>query len=476
MSFDQHTSSATVRVLAFAALISLAGCAEFQSGASNPQRQPAAASSQAPTHTGINDVGHRFRIDAAKLPKPGEGPVVENAPLVVKREGRGLNVPSGFTATLFADGLKHPRRLLVLPNGDVILAEQEPGYLTLLRDADGDGKAEFIERHAAGFTKPYGLAWREGEILVADQVGIWAVPHKLGDVRGGHGEQKSIDEVPLEERKPNPNAYGQKLITSRDVFGIAKGHGNRDLEIGPDGRLYVGVGSSGNIGEEPEVKATIQVFSKDGKDQRAFCSGVRNATDLAFNRSSGKLWAIVQERDGLGDGLVPDYLIEVKEGGFYGWPYSYIGSNPQPGFAEKAPEKVRSAITPDLLFESHVSAMGLVFYDAEMFPAEFRGGAFVALKGSWNRSNPIGYTVVRVPFANGRPTGEYENFVTGFRVGGDQRAEVWGRPAAIAVAKDGALLIADDTGGTIWRVSYGTQEPRSAEAETKGHSEGDMAK
>jgi glucose/arabinose dehydrogenase len=412
-------------------------------------------------------LGQRIEITADNLPQPNADAAVSNAPLIVPRDGRMPMVPEGFTVTLFAEKLEHPRRLLVLPNGDVIVAEQKPGHLTLLRDADGDGTAEWIQRHAEGFSGPYGLAWRDGTILVADQVGIWAVPHKLGEVRGTHGEPQPISQVPPEKRKPDPNAYAQELITGRDVFGIAKGHANRDLEIAPDGRLFVGVGSSGNIGVEPEPKATIQVFSSVGRDQQTYASGMRNPTDLAFHPQTGELWAIVQERDGMGDGLVPEFLTQVKQGAFYGWPYSYIGSNPQPGFADRAPDKVRSAVVPDVLIESHSSVMGLVFYNHEMFPEEYRGDAFVALKGSWNRSVPTGYKVVRVKFQGARPEtpAAYENFVTGFWVGGEQRAEVWGRPAALAVAKDGALLIADDTGGTIWRIAHG--EPARTAAATQ---------
>jgi glucose/arabinose dehydrogenase len=166
------------------------------------------------------------------------------------------------------------------------------------------------------------------------------------------------------------------------------------------------------------------------------------------------LWAVVQERDGLGDNLPSDYLIRVQQGGFYGWPYAYIGKHPQPGFAQLAPDKVEATITPDLLFQAHSSLLDLVFYEGDQFPAEYKGSLFVALKGSWNRSIPTGYKVVRVPFKEGRPEGWYENFATGFWASGEQRAEVWGRPAALAVAKDGSLLVADDTGGTIWRISY----------------------
>jgi glucose/arabinose dehydrogenase len=245
------------------------------------------------------------------------------------------------------------------------------------------------------------------------------------------------------------------MLTQKGVFGVVQGHQNRHLAVDPKtGALFVGVGSSGNIGVEPEPKATIQRFDKDGGNQTTYASGTRNATALAFNPDTGDLYAVVQERDGLGDNLPSDYLIRVQQGGFYGWPYAYIGKHPQPGFAKRAPEKVKATITPDLLFQAHSSALDIVFYTAEQFPKEYRGGAFVALKGSWNRSEPTGYKVVYIPFQDGRPAGYYENFLTGFWSSGERRAEVWGRPAALAVAKDGSLLVADDTGGTIWRVTY----------------------
>jgi glucose/arabinose dehydrogenase len=197
-------------------------------------------------------------------------------------------------------------------------------------------------------------------------------------------------------------------------------------------------------------------------NQRTVASGMRNPIGIAFHPDTGELWAVVQERDGLGNRLVPDYFTHVEKGGFYGWPYSYIGQNPQPGFAERTPERVKQAIVPDLLFEAHSSAMDFVFYTGKQFPEEYRGDAFVALKGSWNRADPTGYKVVRVKFDAGKPVGWYENFVTGFWAAGEKRAEVWGRPADVALAKDGSLLIADDTGGTIWRVSY-KGEPQSAQ-------------
>jgi glucose/arabinose dehydrogenase len=402
-----------------------------------------------------HEIGRRYQVDPGNLPPPKSGSIVTNRPLTLPYTEQVPQVPPGFSATPFATGLANPRRLLVLPNGDVLVAEQNVGYITLLRGVDGTGHAMWIERHVEDLNKPYGLAWRDDHVLVADQDGIWQVPHQIGALRAGRSQNQRVDQVPPEERKPVPGAYGAQMITKKGVFGIVQGHQNRHLAVDPKtGALFVGVGSSGNLGVEPEPKATIQRFDADGSNQTTFAAGTRNPTALAFYPQTGELWAVVQERDGLGDHLPSDYLIRVREGGFYGWPYAYIGKHPQPGFGNRAPDKVEATITPDLLFEAHSSVLDLVFYDGVQFPPEFKGHAFVALKGSWNRSDPTGYKVVRVPFKDGKPEGYYENFMVGFWASGERRAEVWGRPAALVVMKDGSLLVADDTGGTIWRVSY----------------------
>jgi glucose/arabinose dehydrogenase len=404
-------------------------------------------------------LGKRFSISPEALPKPNPAQAVSNAPVIVERGGRQPKVPEGFAVSLFAENLKHPRHLLVLPNGDVLLAEQEANHVLLLRDADGDGRAEFVQLFASGFKEPYGLAYRNGEVLVADHDGIWTVKYRESEVRADPGyKPKPAAEVPEGDREPKRPMDHQPL-TAKGVFGGPGGHSTRSLAIDPkDGTLYVGVGSTGNIGEEPLPRASIQAFNADGSNQRTFASGMRNPIGIKIHPDTGELWAVVQERDGLGDDLVPDYLTRVQQGGFYGWPYAYIGQNAQPGFAERAPEKVRQTLVPDLLIQAHSSAMNFAFYTGEQFPEEYRGNAFVALKGSWNRSEPTGYKVVRVKFENGKPAGWYEDFITGFWVGGEKKAEVWGRPVDVAVGKDGSLLIADDTGTTIWRVSYQGKE------------------
>jgi glucose/arabinose dehydrogenase len=422
---------------------------------------PAKAASDNPAALPDQEIGRSFTINADELPPPKTGPIASSRSMTLPYTGQVPRVPEGFTATAFATGLEHPRRLLVLPNGDVLVAEQKVGYVTLLRDEDGDGKADWHERHIEGLNGPYGLAYRDGKVLVADQDGIWEVPHRVGALRPGAGpsEAKAAD-VPPEQRKPSPSLVGEKMLTKKGVFGIVMGHANRHLAIDPKtGGLFVGVGSSGNIGVEPEVKASIQRFDANGTIQTTYASGMRNATALAFNPDTGDLYAVVQERDGLGDNLVPDYFTRVQQGGFYGWPYSYIGHHPQPGFAQLRPDKVKAALVPDVLFQAHSSALDVLFYTGSQFPAEYKGDAFVALKGSWNRSDPTGYKVVRIPFKDGKPKGSYQNFMTGFWTSGLNRAEVWGRPAALAVAKDGSLLVADDTGGTIWRIAYTGAKP-----------------
>jgi glucose/arabinose dehydrogenase len=284
-----------------------------------------------------HEIGRRFRIDPAELPAPKTSAIVTNRSLTVPYSGQTPQVPPGFTATAFATGLVNPRQLLVLPNGDVLVAEQSAGYLTLLRD-DGTGKASWINRHVEDLNKPYGLAWQNDHVLVADQDGIWSVPHVLGALRAGRPENKRVDEVPPDERKATPGAYGARMITKKGVFGIVQGHQNRDLVIDPKtGALFVGVGSSGNLRVEPEPKATIQRFNADGSNQTTFASGTRNPTALAFNPQTGDLYALVQERDGLGDLLPLDYLIRVQEGGFYGWPYAYIGQAPATWFRQPRP-------------------------------------------------------------------------------------------------------------------------------------------
>jgi glucose/arabinose dehydrogenase len=376
--------------------------------------------------------GQHFQIDPARLPPPyATGAVDNSADLIDRPSPPPFRLPAGFSVNAFAAGLDDPRWLAVAPDGSVFLALPRLGQILLLRDRDGDGEAELKTVFAAGFQRPHGLAVQDGYLYVAGTDGLWRVPL-------GNGDQA----MARPERVTKPNAFGE-----------GRHHWTRNVVFSPDGkRFFIAIGSLSNIGEDPLPHATVQSFAADGSDQKTFAAGLRNPVGIAFYPGTNDLYAVVNERDGLGDGLVPDFLTRLQEGGFYGWPYAYIGQHPQPDFPSR-PEMVAKTLTPDLLFQSHSAPLGLVFYEGNMFPA-YKGDAFVALHGSWNAAEPTGYKVVRVPFKNGRPQGYYENFLTGFWLEGHSPAQVWGRPAGLAVAADGSLLIADDAGGVVWRVSY----------------------
>ncbi|ANC92198.1 sorbosone dehydrogenase [Azospirillum humicireducens] len=431
-----------------AGLLALAVCALPAAPA------PAQSAMTGPVRTDpMQTVGAEVHVRMETLPKPYATPAVANeAVLVPRRAGQPLRAPRGFTVSLFRDGVENARNLLVLPNGDVLVAQQRPGSLTLLRDGDGNGHAEMARIWAEGFDRPFGLAFHDGSVLVGDLNGVWRLPWTAGTVQAGE----------------------RRRLTPEGAFGKPGGHDTRSVAVAPDGRhFYVGIGSEGNIGVEPEPRATIQEFRIDGSGQRLFAAGLRNPVGLAFKPGTNDLYAVVNERDGLGDQLVPDFLTSVAPGGFYGWPYSYIGANPQPDLAGRRPDLVKAALVPGLLFQAHSAPIGLVFGDATHFPERYRMGAFVALRGSWNRSRPTGYAIAFVPFDTApfdrnRPTGTYETFVTGFRIDsrsdGDETPRVWGRPSGLAVAADGALLIAEDASGTVWRVAYAAadREPEPA--------------
>lgn len=383
------------------------------------------------------ELGNRFHVTAGDLPAPYASDAVSNGSRAVARNGAAPAAPEGFEVTLFAEGLDHPRQLQVLPDGGVLLAQQRTGVITYLNDEDGDGTADTTKTFTSGFSAPYGMSIvptgeHQGDILVADVYAIWRIPYEGGETPAGDWVR----------------------VTDRDVFGTARGHTTRSLLVDPDdGTMYVGVGSMSNVGEEPEVKASIQAFDANGRNQRTFAAGLRNPIGMNFHPDTGTLWTVTQERDGLGNQLVPDYLTSVNAGDFFGWPYAYSGGLPHPDLAENAPEGlIDSTKLPDVLFEAHSSSMDFVFVP-DSWPEKYQGDVIAALKGSWNRADPGGYKLVHVFFEDGQPTGEYENFVNGFWVSGTDRAEVWGRPANLELLEDGALLIADDTGGTVWKLT-----------------------
>jgi glucose/arabinose dehydrogenase len=389
--------------------------------------------------------GQRFETRASDMPAPfatgsaGNRPsTITLGPFVVP------DVPEGFTANRFAEGLVHARWMTVAPGGEIFLAEPRAGRVSLLIDRDRDGKAEEHHIFASGLNHPHGLALRGEYLYVADLKRVWRYRWKPGLTRAEH--------------PPQP-------VTPPGALGGGGGHWTRNIAFSPDGKgLFVAIGSAGNIGEDPAPRATIVRFEFDefrgeAFDGRVYASGLRNPVGIAFHPDTGQLYTVVNERDGLGDELVPDYLTSVLDGGFYGWPYAYIGPNPQPDFAERRPDLVKKTIVPDLLFRSHSAPLGLVFAKDMDVPADWKDDAFVALHGSWNASEPRGYMVVRVPFTNNQAEGWYESFATGFHTRTKegwfvkQTAEVWGRPAGLAVAADGSLLIADDVANVIWRVA-----------------------
>ena len=377
--------------------------------------------------------GQRFTISVNGLPKPYATPGVANpSQRVARPEGVLPQVPAGFKIEVYASGLSNPRWMAVAPNGDVFLAEPAAGRITLLHDAGGKIVASTF---ADGFDKPHGLALANGALYVSDVKAVWRLSFADGATKPAKKER--VTTVP----DLSPEGY----------------HWTRDLAIDSKGTLYVGIGSASNVGEDAPTRATVQTIAADGS-LKPFATGLRNAVGLAFYPGTDDLFVTVNERDGYGDDMVPDYLTHVQPGGFYGWPYSYLGAHPDPDYGAKRPDLVAKAVMPDLLFHAHSAPLGLVFYEGAQFPAAFRGDAFVALHGSWNSGAPTGYKVVRVPFKSGRPSGYYENFVTGFWNGAAKpgsQAQVWGRPAGLAVAKDGSLLIADDVGKVVWRVSFG---------------------
>ncbi len=384
--------------------------------------------------------GQRFHVKPADLPEPFLTPSASNGSnIVARRPGQMPVAPPGFTVTVFAEKLSHARWMAVAPSGEVFLAQPRVDTVTLLIDTDGDGVADEKSVYADGFDAPHGLALRDKFLYIADLQGVWRVPFEPGQKKAGTEPER---------------------ITPAGAFGDPGGHWTRNIVFAPDGRhFYVAIGSEGNIAEEPLPRATIKRFDADGANGRVFASGLRNAVGIAFHPQTGDLFTVVNERDGMGDGLVPDYLTQVREDGFYGWPYAYIGPNPMPGYANLRPDLITQTITPDVLFQSHSAPIGMAFANSEQFPPDWRDDAFVAFQGSWNSAVPTGYKVVRVPFENGRPLGWYENFVTGFWIdskqgwSGAHQAQVIGRPAGLALWNDGSLLIADAASNTIWRVS-----------------------
>ena len=362
-------------------------------------------------------------IDPGGLPKPFATESAENGPKLTPRDGTLLHVAKGFRVEPFATDLSRPRRISVAPNGDVFVAESYDGRVTVLRD----GKRSAF---ATGLKQPYGIAFyppgpRPKWIYIAHTDAVMRYPYALGDLK--------------------VSGKGEKLMSLPG--GGYNQHWTRNVLFSPKGdRMFVTVGSASNASPEPAPRASILVASPEGRSPQTYASGLRNQVGLAFQPGTDRLWAAVNERDRLGDRLVPDYATHVDKDGFYGWPYFYIGSNRDPRVPIPPNVRLRPGIVPDVLLEAHCAALGIAFPPKG---SPFKG-AFVSMHGSWNRSKRSGYKIVRLVLdAKGKPTGRYEDFVWGFAT---PEGRVWGRPVDVQFANDGSLLFSDDGGGKIWRV------------------------
>ncbi len=387
--------------------------------------------------------GKKYKITADSLPAPFATESVRNKSKIVDRpDGAMPRVPNGFKVTEWlTEGLENPRYLATAPNGDIFVTESKPGRIRVLRDTTGDGKPDLNEVFAQGLDKPFGLAFYPAEdpewLYVANTGEVVRFPYESGDTK---------------------STADPETITAHSGGGhlTGGGHWTRDLCFSKDGaKLFVSVGSRTNVDEDDleieQHRARIFVMNPDGSEKSVYATGIRNPVGIAVDPATGNLWTSVNERDGLGNNLVPDYITSVKPGGFYGWPYFYIGDNPDPRHKDDPHADMADQVTvPDVLVQSHSASLNLVFYTGDQFPAEYQGDIFAAFHGSWNREPRTGYKVVRVPLQDGKSNGTYEDFLTGFTT---EDGDVWGRPVGLTVAKDGSLLMSEDAHDTIWRVS-----------------------
>jgi glucose/arabinose dehydrogenase len=386
--------------------------------------------------------GARRKITVGDLPPPGSNALAINPPRVVSRPpGADLRVPPGFKVDIYASGFRDPRFLLAAPNGDVFVTESHANQIKVIRGDHAESIQLFTD---AGLNKPFGVAFYPpgGDpqfLYVANTDGVIRFPYRNGDMKA---------------RGPVEKLAAQ--LSGGAGFLRSGGHWTRDIVFSPDGRkMYISIGSRSNDSDDAAEsdRARIFEFNPDGTGQKVYAWGIRNAVGIAFRPGTSELWMSTNERDELGDDLVPDYISSVRPGGFYGWPWFYLGNHVDPRHKGKHVDFAEKVAVPDVLVQSHSATLNLCFYTGDQFPAEYKGDIFAAFHGSWNRTKRTGYKIVRVPFdhATGKALGEYEDFVTGFVT---SRGDVWGRPVGIAVAKDGALLFSEDGNGTIWRVAY----------------------
>lgn len=354
-------------------------------------------------------------------------------------EGKTPIAPEGFTVTKFADGFENPRWTYIAPNNDIFVVESgtrtSKNQIIILRDKDKDGKFETREVFLKDLNRPFGMLVLKDFFYVANTDGLYRYPYKNTPLK-------------LETK-------GTKILEL--PAGGYNNHWTRNIIANPEGtKIYVSVGSGSNVGEngmDKEVRrAAILEINPDGTGEKIYAAGIRNPVGMDWNPINKELWTAVNERDELGDDLVPDYITSVKRDAFYGWPYAYYGNNLDPRMKGERKDLAAKSVVPDVPVGAHTASLGLAFYNKTSFPEKYRNGAFVGQHGSWNRAKISGYKVVFVPFANGKPSGKPEDFLTGF-ISNPDKAEVYGRPVAVTVMQDGSLLVNDDSGNTIWKVT-----------------------
>ena len=374
----------------------------------------------------------RHFIDTNSLSAPYATKSVANSFNFLNEKLCKLSVPKNYKVKLFAQNLTNPRNIKVAENGDVFVVESITGKIKILRDTNNDGISDIHQTFAKGFNKPFGIEINSKYLFIADVDYLWKIPYKTGQLKASSKRIK---------------------LTKINALGESSGHWTRNIVL-LNNKIYISIGSRGNIDIENNPRATIQEFNIKTNEQKIFATGLRNPIGMDIHPITKKIYTVVNERDGMGDELVPDYFTQVEKGDFFGWPFFYLGNNIQPNI--NIPEEYKNSLVkkPDVLFKSHSGPIDLIFYNKNQFPKKFYGDAFVALHGSWNSSKPSGYMVVKIPFKNNKPLGYYESFVTGFWVTGSERANVCGRPAGLGVTKNGSLLISDDLNNTIYHVEY----------------------
>jgi glucose/arabinose dehydrogenase len=389
--------------------------------------------------------GVRRKITLADLPEPKPDESVDNGPSVVPRpQGAWPVAPKGFKVDLYAEGFTEPRLIRTAPNGDLFLADSHAGAVRVLRGVGADGKVKTTETFASGLDHPFGIAFYPSGpnpkwVYIANTTSVMRFPYKAGDLKASAAPETIVPVLP---------GYAQLR---------GGGHWTRDLAFSQDGkRMFISVGSASNVDDTDTHpgefhRADVLEYSPEGKFVKIFASGLRNCVGEAINPTTGQLWCSTNERDRLGDNLVPDYITSVKEDGFYGWPWWYMGGHQDPRLVGKHPELKSKVITPDVILQPHFASLEMTFYTGKEFPASYDGDGFAAEHGSWNRARRSGYEVIRVPMRNGHATGEYEDFLTGFVTPDGQ---VWGRPVGVTVANDGSLFVTDDGSKGVWHVTY----------------------